>query len=40
VSDEHAGREIDHAVIGVKFLDCRTTVRGVAFTENLLEVAF
>jgi hypothetical protein len=39
VSDENAGRHIVDAVIDVELLDCRTTAGGVAFTENLLEVA-
>src|SRR6202023_1372357 len=39
VPDENAGRHIEDAVIGVELLDCRTTADGVAFTENLLEVA-
>jgi len=39
VPDENAGRHIEDAVIGVELLDCRTTAGGVAFTENLLEVA-
>jgi hypothetical protein len=39
VPDEYAGRHIKDAVIGVELLDCRTTAGGVAFTENLLEVA-
>jgi hypothetical protein len=39
VADENAGRHIEDAVIGVEFLDCRTTAGSVAFTENLLEVA-
>jgi hypothetical protein len=37
--DENAGRRIGEAVIGVEFLDCRMTAGGVAFAENLLEVA-
>jgi hypothetical protein len=39
VPDENAGRHFEDAVIGVELLDCRTTAGGVAFTENLLEVA-
>jgi hypothetical protein len=39
MSDENAGRRIEDAVVGVELLDCRTTAGGVAFTENLLEVA-
>ena len=39
VPDENAGRHIEDAVIGVELLDCRATAGGVAFTENLLEVA-
>ena len=37
--DENAGRHIEDTIIGVELLDCRTTAGGVAFTENLLEVA-
>jgi hypothetical protein len=37
--DENAGRRIEEAVIGVELLDRRTTTSGVAFAENLLEVA-
>ena len=39
VPDENAGRRIEDAVIGVELLDRRTTAGGVAFAENLLEVA-
>ncbi len=39
VSNENAGRHIEDAVIGVELLDCLATADGVAFTENLLEVA-
>jgi len=39
VPNENAERRIEDAVISVEFLDCRTTAGGVAFTENLLEVA-
>jgi hypothetical protein len=37
--DENAGRRIKDAVVGVELLDGRTTTSGVAFAENLLEVA-
>jgi hypothetical protein len=37
--NENAGRRVEDAVIGVEFPDRRTTAGGVAFTENLLEVA-
>jgi hypothetical protein len=36
--DENPGRRIEDTVIGVEFLDCRTTAGGVAFTKNLLKV--
>ena len=39
VPNENAGRRIEDAVIAVELLDGRTTTGGVAFTENLLEVA-
>jgi hypothetical protein len=37
--DENAGRRVEDAVIGVELVDSRTTADGVAFSENLLEVA-
>ena len=37
--DENAGRRIKDAVVGVELVDRRTTAGGVAFSENLLEVA-
>jgi hypothetical protein len=37
--DENARRRIKDAVVGVERLDRRTTTSGVAFAENLLEVA-
>jgi hypothetical protein len=37
--DENAGRRIKDAVVGVELVDRRTTTGGVAFSENLLEVA-
>jgi hypothetical protein len=39
VPDENAGRRVEDAVIGVELGDSRTTAGGVAFSENLLEVA-
>jgi hypothetical protein len=39
VPDENAGRRVEDAVIGVELADRRTTAGGVAFSENLLEVA-
>jgi hypothetical protein len=39
VPDENAGRHIEDAVVAVELLDRRTTTGGVAFAENLLEVA-
>jgi hypothetical protein len=39
VPDENAGRRVEDAVIGVELVDSRTTAGGVAFSENLLEVA-
>jgi len=39
VPNENAGRHIEDAVIAVELLDRRTTTGGVAFAENLLEVA-
>ena len=37
--NEDAGRRVEDAVIGVELADRRTTAGGVAFSENLLEVA-
>jgi hypothetical protein len=37
--DENAGRHIQDTVIGVEFLDCRTTAGGVPLAKDLLEVA-
>ena len=37
--DENARRRVKDAVVGVERLDRRTTTSGVAFAENLLEVA-
>ena len=37
--DENAGRRVEDAVVGVELVDSRTTAGGVAFSENLLEVA-
>jgi hypothetical protein len=37
--NENAGRHIEDAVVAVELLDRRTTTRGVALAENLLEVA-
>ena len=39
VSHENAGRRIEEAVVGVELLDRRTAACGVAFAEDLLEVA-
>jgi hypothetical protein len=39
VPNENAGRHIEDAVVAVELLDRRTTTGGVAFAENLLEVA-
>src|ERR1700691_3220893 len=39
VPDQDAGRHVEGAVCGIELLDCRTTVAGVAFPEDLLEVA-
>src|ERR1700732_992678 len=39
VPDEYTRRHVEHAVLGIELLDCRTTTRCVAFTKNLLEVA-
>jgi hypothetical protein len=39
VPNENAGRHIEDAVVAVELLDRRTTTSGVAFAENLLEVA-
>jgi hypothetical protein len=37
--NEHAGRRVEDAVIGVELADRRTTAASIAFAENLLEVA-
>ena len=37
--NEDAGRRVEDAVIGVELVDSRATTGGVAFSENLLEVA-
>ena len=37
--DKNAGRRVEDAVIGVELVDSRATTGGVAFSENLLEVA-
>jgi hypothetical protein len=38
VPNEYTRRHVEHAVLGIELLDCRTTTRCVAFTEYLLEV--
>jgi hypothetical protein len=37
--DENARRHIQHTVIGVEVLDCRTTAGGVSLAKDLLKVA-
>ena len=37
--NKDAGRRVEDTVVGVEFADRRTTAGGVAFAENLLEVA-
>jgi len=39
VPDENARKHIQDTVIGIEFLDCRTTAGGVPLSKDLLKVA-
>jgi hypothetical protein len=39
VTNEDAGRHVQHAVFGVKFLNCGPSASRITFTENFRKVA-
>src|SRR5580700_2653289 len=39
VTDESAGRRVQHTIFGVKFLNCRPSASRITFTENFRKIA-